>query len=113
MSTAAAFVRFGARTAKAGVATVTLSRTAACGTFAPSPVTIRISRLRIDSNHQPAAGRLLAERRVVVTSTSCGARAFTFRVRPPFRIDLSASRTFLAADGRQLSAQVGFDYKPS
>jgi hypothetical protein len=113
MSTAAAFVRFGARTAKPGVATVTLSRTAACGTFAPSPVTIRISRLRIDSNHQPAAGRLLAERRVVVTSTSCGARAFTFRVRPPFRIDLSASRTFLAADGRQLSAQVGFDYKPS
>ena len=111
MSTAAAFVRFGVPTTKPGIATVTLSRTAACGNDASSPVTIRISRLRIDDHRQPAAGKLLAERRVLVTSTSCGARAFTFRVRPPFRIDLTSSRTFLASDGRQLSAQVGFGYK--
>lgn len=112
MSTAAAFVRFGARSTKPGVATVTLSRTAACGDFTSSPITIRISRLRIDANRQPAAGQLIAERHTVVKSNPCGPQVFSFRVRPPFRIDLSASRTFQPSesDRRELSAQVGFGF---
>lgn len=115
MSTAAAYVRFGARSAKPGTATVTLSRTAACnGDFVDSPVTIRISRLRINADHQPAAGQLLALRHVLVKSNPCDPRVFSFRVRPPFRIDLSAARTFQPSefDQRQLSAQVAFGYDP-
>jgi hypothetical protein len=112
MSTAATYVRFGVRSEVPGTASVTLSRTAACGTFVSSPVTIRITRLRINAQGQPSAGRVLAERRVVVSSNPCGAKVYSFPVRPPFRIDLTASRTFLSPDGRLLSAQVAFGYAP-
>jgi hypothetical protein len=110
MSTAATYVRFGARSGKPGTASVTLSRTAACGTFVSSPVTIRITRLRINADRQPAPGRLIAQRRVIVSSNPCGATTYSFPVRPPFRIDLTASRTFLSPDGRHLAAQVAFGY---
>jgi hypothetical protein len=115
MSTAAAYVRFGARTVKPGVATVSLSRLAACGGFASSPITIRITRLVINTDRQPAPGQLLAERRVLIRSNPCDTKVFRFPVRPPFRIDLSASRTFQpsASDPRQLSAQVSFGFAPA
>jgi hypothetical protein len=111
MSTAATYVRFGAPSGAAGVASVTLSRTAACGTYVSSPVTIRVTRLRINAQSQPSAGGLLAQRRVIVRSNPCGGKVYSFHVRPPFRIDLTASGTFLSPDGRQLAAQVAFGYR--
>jgi hypothetical protein len=114
MSTSASYIRFGGRNAPRGTATVTLSRTAACGDFASSPVTIRVSRLRIDEGGQPVAGKLLARRHALVTSNPCGAQAISIGVRPPFRIDVSTTRTFQPSesDQRQLSAQVGFAFRP-
>jgi hypothetical protein len=90
---------------------VSLSRAAACGSYGPSPIVVRVSRVRIDENGQPAAGALLARRRVVLHSTPCETKTIRLHVRPPFRIDLSTARTFEAPDGRQLSAQVGFGYR--
>ena len=115
MSTAAQYIRFGAETAHPGVATVSLSRAAACGGYPSSPITIRVTRLRINDERQPAPGPLLGERRVLMRSNPCDTKTVTFRVKPPFRIDLTASRTFQpsATDQRQLSAQVGFGFEPS
>ena len=115
MSTAAQYVHFGPKTEHPGIATVSLSRAAACGGYPPSPITIRVTRLRINGERQPSPGPLLAERKVLMRSNPCDTRTETFRVEPPFRIDLTASRTFQpsATDQRQLSAQVGFGFRPS
>jgi len=115
MSTAAAFVRFGPADAPAGTATVSLSRAAACGGFAASPITIKVSRLIINADRQPAPGPLLAERHTLIRSNPCDTKVFHFRVRPPFRIDLSATRTFQPSesDRRELSAQVSFGFEPA
>jgi hypothetical protein len=114
MSTSAVYIRFGSRTAEQGIATVSLSRAAACGGFASSPITIRVTRLRINSSSQPAPGALLAERHVLIRSTPCDTKVTRIRVRPPFRIDLTAARTFQPSesDQRQLSAQVAFGFEP-
>jgi hypothetical protein len=113
MSTAASYVRFGSSDAPPGTATVSLSRAAACGGYVSSPITIKVSRLRINADRQPDAGAVLAERHVLVRSNPCDTKMFHFRVRPPFRIDLSASRTFQPSqsDQRQLSAQVAFGFR--
>jgi hypothetical protein len=101
-----------------GVATVTLSRAAACGGFAPSHITIKLSSLRVtpEPQAQPVAKKLLAVRHVVVRSNPCTASLpVKFAVTTPFRIDLSARGTFQpsASDLRQLSAQVTFGFKPT
>jgi signal peptidase II len=110
MSTAASYVRFAGPNARPGIVTVSLSRAAACGTFVASPIAIRIARIVINADRQPAPGRLLAERHVLIRSNPCDTKVLHFRIRPPFRIDLSASRTFQPSesDRRQLSAQVAF-----
>src|SRR5581483_9858495 len=71
MSTSAVYVRFGSKGARPGVATVSLSRAAACGGYPASPITIRVSRLVINGSRQPAPGALLAERRVLLRSDPC------------------------------------------
>jgi hypothetical protein len=115
MSTAASYVRFGPAAARRGTATVSLSRAAACGGYAPSPITVKVSRLRINASRQPDAGALLAERHLLVRSTPCDTKVLHFQVSPPFRIDVSASRTFQPSesDQRQLSAQVAFGFEPA
>lgn len=115
MSTSSWYYRFTSAGTTPGTAVVSLSRTAACGDYAPSRITIRLSRLRIDTNGQPAAGRLLAVRHVLLRSNPCDARTVRIPARTPYRIDVSADGTFQPSqyDPRQLSAQVGFGFTPS
>ena len=112
MSNASRFVRFGGPDDRPGVALVTLSRLAACGDVVPSRMTIRVSRLLIDHNDQPSAGKPLSVKRVVVKSNPCQRVVVPFHVRPPFRIDVTSKKLFRPADGRELSAQVGYAFKP-
>jgi hypothetical protein len=115
METSAFYYRFNPPngTPTQGIATVTLSRVAACGGYAPSRITIRLSRLRVtpEPNAQPVAGRLLALRKVTLRSTPCQTKTISFSLRTPYRIDLSTPDTFLSPDGRQLSAQVTFGFR--
>jgi hypothetical protein len=114
MSTESSYLHFGKPDARPGTAFVSMSRAAACGDIAPSILTIRVSRLNIDLNTQPTAGRRLAVKRVLVRSNPCQkSKTVRFRVRPPFRIDVTATGLFRPADGRQLSVQVGYAFKPS
>ena len=114
MSTVATYNRFGRPTARPGVVTVVLSRSAACGNVPPARMTIRVSRLRINADRQPSPGRLLAERRTTLRSTPCETKTIRIPVRPPFRVDVTANRTFQPSqyDLRQLSALVGFGFQP-
>jgi hypothetical protein len=114
MSTSSVYYRFASTGTDRGTAVVTLTRAAACGGFPPSRMTIRVSRLRLDADSQPAAGRLLALRRVVLRSTPCDTRVIRIPARTPFRIDVTAVGTFQSSpyDQRQLSAQVGFAFEP-
>ena len=106
------FVVFGKPDARAGTVLVTASRLASCGDIAPARLTIRLSRLRIDRNAQPAPGRLLALKRLVVRSNPCESGAVQFQARPPFRIDVGATGFFQPADGRTLSVQIGYAFTP-
>jgi len=114
MSTSAAYYRFGSPHARPGVAVIALSRAAACGNVPASHIVIRISRLHINKDHQPAAGKLLAVRRRTVHSTPCDSFAVRVPVRLPYRVDVTADRTFQPSqyDPRQLSAQIGFGFVP-
>jgi hypothetical protein len=107
------FVVFGKPSAPAGTVLVTASRLASCGDIAPARLTVRLSRLRINKDSQPTAGRLLAMKHVVVTSNPCERRAVQLRARPPFRIDVSATGFFRPADGRKLSVQIGYAFTPN
>jgi hypothetical protein len=113
MGTAAWYVRFGAAGARPGTATVTLSRSAACGNIPAALITIRVSRLVLDKNLQPAPGSLEQLRRVEIRSAPCQTRTIKIHATPPFRIDLTANRTFQASasDRRPLSVLVGFSYR--
>jgi hypothetical protein len=112
MGDESSFVVFGKPDARAGTVLVTGSRLASCGDIAPARLTIRLSRLRIDKNAQPAPGRLLAVKHLVVRSNPCERRAVQLRARPPFRIDVSATGFFRPADGRKLSVQIGYAFTP-
>lgn len=114
MSTTAWYYRFTSAGTKRGTAVITLSRAAACGKFTPSRVTIRLSRLALNADAQPVAARLLAVRRVTLRSNPCDTRVIRIPARAPYRIDVSAKGTFTPStyDLRQLSAQVGFGFKP-
>jgi hypothetical protein len=114
MSTSAIYERFGGPKAPRGVAVVALSRSAACGNVPASHVVVRVSTIRINEDRQPVAGRLIALRRTTIHSTPCDSKAVRVPVRPPFRIDVSADRTFQPSpyDPRQLSVQIGFGFEP-
>jgi len=113
MGSSAWYLHFAPHGPQPGIASVSISRTAACGSFAPSHITIRASRLRIDAEGQPIAGRPLAVRRVTVRSNPCQSTVVKIPVTTPFRLDVSARGTFQPSqyDLRQLSAQVGFGFQ--
>ncbi|HEY6962601.1 MAG TPA: hypothetical protein VI408_11985 [Gaiellaceae bacterium] len=113
MSTSAFYYRFSSAGTKPGVATVTLSRAAACGGFAPSHITVKLSSIRIDENGQPSPGKVLATRHVLLRSNPCETKTVRIPARAPYRIDLSAVGTFQPSefDQRQLSAQVSFGFE--
>ena len=117
MSTASFYYHFAPNGPRRGVATVGLSRAAACGKRPASTMTVRLSSLRIDANGQPACGRRLAIRHVLLRSNPCDTRIVSIKAATPFRIDVTASRTFQAdpatGDLRQVSAQVDFGWAPS
>jgi hypothetical protein len=112
MGAQSSFVVFGKPNARAGTVLVTASRLASCGDIAPARLTIRLSRLRINSDSQPAPGRLLAVKHVVVRSNPCERVPVELQARPPFRIDVSATGFFQPADGRTLSVQIGYAFTP-
>jgi hypothetical protein len=116
MSASAFYYRFTSAGTKAGTAVITVSRNpAACGGFPPSLITIKLSRLRIDGDGQPVASRLLATRRVLIHSDPCETKTIRIPARAPYRIDVTANRTFQPSqfDQRQLSAQVTFGFEPN
>jgi hypothetical protein len=112
MGTSSWYYRFTSAGTKPGVATVQLSRAAACGSFPPSRITVRLSSLRIDSDGQPVAKRLLATRRVTLRSNPCQTKVVSIPARAPFRIDVTAVGTFQPSqfDQRELSAQVTYGF---
>ncbi len=114
MSTAAQYNRFGSPNARRGTAVIVLSRAAACGNVPAAHITVRVSRLALSKDAQPAPGRLLALRHATIRSTPCDTRAIRVPVRPPFRVDVTADRTFQPSqyDPRQLSVQIGFGFQP-
>jgi hypothetical protein len=118
MSTSSWYVHFAPDGARRGDATVTLSRSAACGSQPSSTLTVKLSSLRIAlpvTNGQPVPKKLLAVRHVLLRSDPCETRVLRFTVSTPFRIDVTANRTFQPSqyDQRQLSAQVTFGFKPA
>lgn len=115
MSTSAWYYHFAPRGPVPGNAVVTLSRAAACGDVPPSRITIRVSGLRINSDGQPVAGKLLQARRLTLRSTPCDVRTIRIPTQTPYRIDVSAVGTFQPSqyDPRQLSAQISFGFEPA
>jgi hypothetical protein len=113
MGSAAWYDRFGVAGSRAVTVDVTLSRSAACGNIPPALISIRVSRLTLDKSSQPAAGRLEQLRTVIVHSMPCQTRTIAVHAAPPFRIDLTANRTFQSSpsDPRPLSVTVGFSYR--
>jgi hypothetical protein len=117
MSTSAWYYRFTSAGKEPGYATVSLSRAAACGSFKPSHMTIRLSSLRItpEPQAQPVAKKLLAVRHVTVRSNPCTSNLVVkIPARTPYRIDVTADGTFQPSefDQRQLSAQITFGFEP-
>ncbi len=116
MTTSSFYYHFATSGPQPGVASVSLSRAAACGGAPPSHMTVRLSSLRIDpTNGQPAPGRTLAVKHLLLHSNPCETRTLTFHTQTPFRIDVTAVGTFQASasDPRQLSAQVDFGWAPA
>ena len=115
MGTSAWYNRFAAfGRAKSGTAVISLSRLAACGDIPAVHITIRVSRIAIDKDAQPVAGRLETIRHVTVRSKPCQAPVVRIPATPPFRIDVTADRTFQPslADKRQLSVVAAFSFEP-
>lgn len=119
MESSAWYYRFTSAGSEPGYATLTFSRTAACGSAPPSHITIRLSSIRItpEPDAQPVARKLLAVRHVTVRSTPCTTNLVVrIPARTPYRLDLTADRTFEAnpagGDLRQVSAQVTFGFQP-
>lgn len=112
MGTASWYYRFTSAGTKPGVATVQLSRAAACGSFPPSHLTIKLSSLRIDADGQPVAKRLLATRHVTLRSDPCETKVVSIPAKAPYRIDVTAVGTFQPSqfDQRELSAQVTYGF---
>ena len=115
MGASAFYYRFTSAGAGPGTAVVTLSRGAACGGYVASPLTVKVSSMRIDENGQPAADKVLAVRHVLLRSDPCMTKTFRIPARAPYRIDVTATRTFQPSqyDQRQLSAQVTFGFEPA
>jgi hypothetical protein len=111
MGTHSWFAQFAGRP---GTAVVSLSRSAACGDVPPAHVTVRVGRVAIDVNSQPAPGRLVHLERTTIRSTPCTTRTIRVPVRPPFRVDVTADRTFRPSqyDPRDLSVQVAYGFEP-
>jgi hypothetical protein len=117
MQSSAWYYRFTSAGTKPGYATVRLSRAAACGSFKPSRITIKLSSLRItpEPDAQPVTKKVLAVRHVTVRSNPCTSNLVVkIPARTPYRIDLTADGTFQPNqyDPRQLSAQVTFGFVP-
>ena len=114
MSTASWYYHFAPAGRQPGVATVSLSRAAACGAYPPSHMTVTLSSLRINGDGQPVAGRPLTTRRLTLRSDPCQTKIVRIPAVTPFRIDVTARGTFQPSqfDQRELSAQVAFGFVP-
>lgn len=99
---------------KPGVATVVASRRAACGDVPAAPLTIRVSRVALNDEFQPVPGRLLATKHVRIRSTPCDTTPISFKVTPPFIVDVSTPKTFQPNqyDRRNLSVQIDYGFAP-
>jgi hypothetical protein len=98
-----------------GVATVSLSRSAACGDVPPARLDVRVGDVAINENRQPTLGRVRETRRVVVRSTPCESKAVRIHATPPFRIDVSATAGLFQPskyDQRNLSATIAYSFAP-
>jgi hypothetical protein len=115
MGTSAWYNRFAASgRAKSGTVVISLSRLAACGNIPAVHITIRVSHIAIDKDAQAVAGRLETVRHVTVRSNPCQAPVVRIPATPPFRVDVSADRTFQPSlsDKRQLSVVTAFAFEP-
>jgi hypothetical protein len=108
------YVRFATHPVR-GTLTISASRkaAAACGDLPPSVFTFRVSRLRIDENAQPAAGRLEKVVKTGVRSNPCEDKIIRVPVVAPFLVESTSRGAFTAGDGRKLTAQVGYTFTPT
>jgi hypothetical protein len=112
------YSRFSTPGNRPGYAVVAVSRQAWGGPSPPGNVVIRVGTLVL-RNKQPAMGRLTQTVRWVVESGGFQ-RFYVPTPRPPFRVEVGITPTFVPAEidprsseRREFGAQVSFDYTPS
>ena len=102
-----------------GFAVVRVHRRAWGGKDVPSGVTIRVGKLRIGPDRQPALGEVTS--RCAFTINRLEDRTFLLTTpRPPFHVDVRISRTFVpseldpnVSDRRRLGAQLEYSFSPA
>jgi hypothetical protein len=111
---ASSYSQFSTPGNRPGFLRIGVSRAAWKGPDKPGHVTIRVGRLVIGHNRQPAMGRLIAVRRWTVHRGS--ERTFTIPVpRPPLRVEVTVDPTFSPtdygfSDQRELGAQISYGW---
>jgi hypothetical protein len=118
----AAYNQYATPGGRRGFLTVIVSRFGANGAPArPGNVTIRLGRLVVGKDHEPALGRVVAVRHWVAVTTPASATTKRFVLQtpqPPFRVEITVSPTFSprdygASDARELGVQPSFAFSVS
>ena len=114
----AAYSQFVRRGNRPGYARVIISRRGWGGTDVPGLVTIKLGKLVKGKDKQPALGKVVAVRRLLIHSREY--RRFLIPApKGPFRVEVTVNPTFVQSeldprigDVRHLGAQVGFGFVP-
>lgn len=111
-----AYSQFAAPGGRPGLMAVSVGRGGWRGPDKPGRVTIKVGRLVIGPDHQPAIGTMTATRTWIVHS-GIERRFLIPTPPPPIRVEITVSPTFSphdygASDPRGLGAQVGYAFVP-
>jgi hypothetical protein len=107
------YAYFGPET-KQGTLHASVGRAGFCGAGVPSPhIVVRVGPVRLNEQNAPYVATPSAVRRLVVAN--CSTKSLTFRVKPPFVVEVSATPLvhpvdYNIGDSRYLGAQVGFSF---
>jgi hypothetical protein len=110
------FAYFGPQTTP-GTLRASVGRAGFCGAGVTAPhITVRIGPVRLNEQKAPFVAAPTAVRRLVVPN--CATRTLTFRITPPFAVEVSATPLvhpvdYNVGDSRYLGAQVGFSFSGS
>jgi hypothetical protein len=126
-SASAAYNQYATPRGRPGFLSVRLSRFAAYGVPAPpATVTLRLGRLVVGPDHEPALGSVTQARHWIVRTyppdkvkQSATTKTFVLPTpRPPFRLEVTVSPTFSlrdygGSDARELGVQPSFAFSAS